>query len=248
MPAVASGRSVRRVAARILEGEHLLLHDVGELADRALEQRRVLDDRHANFLVAVRSEQLARDAFEPLPAGNVRRQDIVHPARRLDLLLRHSIASRSAVFTEVSDLTEPSASIKNRVPSRPARRGITIGRSSTCALHRRRQPENHSQRRHARDRAHAAGRAHVEHQSLARGIVDLDPRRLAELQAHAHFAGRRCTRRLAALPRLAGEGLAWRPLGPAPLSRAQLLPARRGSLTVGWRHRRRNDFARRCAV
>src|SRR5690606_34079626 len=34
----------QRVATRILEREHLLLHDVRELADRAFEKRRVLDD------------------------------------------------------------------------------------------------------------------------------------------------------------------------------------------------------------
>src|SRR6185369_2201842 len=126
------GTQRQGVAARILEGEHLLLHDVGELADRALEQRRVLDDRHADFLVAVRGEQLARDAFEAMPARDVRREDVVHSTRRLNLLLRHS--SRSAVFKEVSGFTEPSASITNLAPSFPDRRGITIGRSSTCAF------------------------------------------------------------------------------------------------------------------
>src|SRR5688572_1452925 len=129
-----AGRRLRaqrqRVAARILEGEHLFLHDVGELADRALEQRRVLDDGHADFLVTVRGKQLARDSLELVPAGNVRGQHVVHPARWLDLLLRHS---RTAVF-KVSGLTEPSASIKNFAPSLPARRGITMGRSPTCAL------------------------------------------------------------------------------------------------------------------
>src|SRR4029450_6793468 len=91
----------------------------------------VLDDRHADFLVPVSSEQLARGTLEPVPAGDFRRQHVVHPARRLDPLLLHS---RSAVFRELSGLTEPSASITNRVPSRPARRGMTMGWSSTCAL------------------------------------------------------------------------------------------------------------------
>ena len=228
------GAQRQRVAARILEGEHLLLHDVGELADRALEQRRVLDDRHADFLIAVRGKQLARDAFQPMPAGNVRRQDIVHPARRLDLLLRHSIASRSAVFTEVSDLTEPSASIKNMgaVASGAARDDDWP--VAHLRVDRRRHPENHSQRRDACDRAYAARRTHVEHQSLARGIVDLGPRRLAELQAHAHFAS--CHAFGAASVAACATGALRNRLARLRLTHRRL------------RHGRRNDFARRCAV
>ena len=52
-PAVFSGRSVIAVAAAILEGVHLLRHDVGGLAERAGENARVLEDRRRPFLEAV---------------------------------------------------------------------------------------------------------------------------------------------------------------------------------------------------
>ena len=44
----------------ILERVHLLLDDVGGFADRAHEQRRGLDDRHAQVAVAVAAEHVAR--------------------------------------------------------------------------------------------------------------------------------------------------------------------------------------------
>ncbi|MNC35159.1 hypothetical protein D3C75_836320 [compost metagenome] len=43
----------QRVAVAVVEGVHLLLDDVGDLADRALEQLGELDDRHADLPVAV---------------------------------------------------------------------------------------------------------------------------------------------------------------------------------------------------
>src|SRR5688572_10474074 len=72
------------IAALIGEGIHLLLHDVGVLADRALEEIRALYERHADFLVAVCSEQLAGRALQMLPRADLRGQDIVHAANRLD--------------------------------------------------------------------------------------------------------------------------------------------------------------------
>ena len=49
------------ILALIDEAEHLLLDDVGEVADRALEQLRLLDHGYAELLVAVAGEHLARD-------------------------------------------------------------------------------------------------------------------------------------------------------------------------------------------
>ena len=66
------------ILALIDEAEHLLLDDVGEIADRALEQLRLLDDRYAEFLVAVAREDLARDPLQdtatPLPARAAHRE------------------------------------------------------------------------------------------------------------------------------------------------------------------------------
>jgi hypothetical protein len=54
MPAVASGRSVSwSPFIASVERVHLLLDDVGHLAEAAHEQRRRLDDRRQQVLVAV---------------------------------------------------------------------------------------------------------------------------------------------------------------------------------------------------
>ena len=52
------------IPALVGEAEHLLLDDVGEIADRALEQLRLLDDGHAHFLVAVGGEYVAGAALQ----------------------------------------------------------------------------------------------------------------------------------------------------------------------------------------
>ena len=72
------------VAALILEGVHLLLDHVGELADGALEEPRLLDDGHAHFLKAIRADELAHRAFEELPRADVGGQHVVHAANGLD--------------------------------------------------------------------------------------------------------------------------------------------------------------------
>src|SRR6202034_2767918 len=51
----------------------------------ALEKLRVLEQRHADLLVAVGAKELAGHALEVLPGGNLRRQHVVHAAHRLDL-------------------------------------------------------------------------------------------------------------------------------------------------------------------
>ena len=52
------------ILALVDEAEHFLLDDVGKIADRALEQLRLLDDGHAEFLVPVAGEYLPRDALQ----------------------------------------------------------------------------------------------------------------------------------------------------------------------------------------
>ena len=53
MPAVNSGRKGERFPAAILERVHLLGDDVGGLADRAGEDRGLLEHRHLDPLEAV---------------------------------------------------------------------------------------------------------------------------------------------------------------------------------------------------
>jgi hypothetical protein len=74
---------------RVLEGIHLLLDDVGDLAQAAHEQRRGLDDRGQQVLVPIALQHGAHRGFEPLPhrragqrlgrlARDRRREDVVH--------------------------------------------------------------------------------------------------------------------------------------------------------------------------
>lgn len=77
----------------VLEGVHLLLDDIGHLADAAHEQGRGLDDGRAHILVAVALQHAAHLAFQPFPARRLRRQDVVHALHSLQglhlLLLSH---------------------------------------------------------------------------------------------------------------------------------------------------------------
>ncbi|MNN39952.1 hypothetical protein D3C81_1540090 [compost metagenome] len=71
---------------RIGEGIHLLLDDVGHLADAAHEQLRVLDDRRAQLLVAVGAQHGARGILEMLPQRRIGRQHVVHALHALQRL------------------------------------------------------------------------------------------------------------------------------------------------------------------
>ena len=78
-------RPQRQVLAieRVLEGVHLLLDDVGDFADGALEQGRRLDDGHADRAIAIALEPIAHDVFEVFPGFGVVGQDVIHPAHSL---------------------------------------------------------------------------------------------------------------------------------------------------------------------
>jgi len=73
----------------VLEGVHLLLDDVGDLADALDEQLGGLDDRRADLLVAVAAQPVGYPRLEPLPQRRVRRQQIVHAAHGGELPVRH---------------------------------------------------------------------------------------------------------------------------------------------------------------
>src|ERR1700722_13096995 len=72
------------VLALIDEAEHLLLDDVGKVADRAFEQLRLLDHGNAEFLVTIGCEDLARDLLQMLPGRDLRGQHVVYAAQGLD--------------------------------------------------------------------------------------------------------------------------------------------------------------------
>ena len=84
------------ILALIDEAEHLFLDDVGEVADRALEELRLLDDGNAKFLVAVAGEHLAGSALEVLPGRRLCRQHVVNAAQGLDDLAQEKVPVSAA--------------------------------------------------------------------------------------------------------------------------------------------------------
>lgn len=73
-------RTHRQIFAvqRVGEAVHLFLDDVGHLADPALEQLRMLDDRRTNILVSVRTQHRLDGCFKKLPQPGFLRKDVVH--------------------------------------------------------------------------------------------------------------------------------------------------------------------------
>jgi hypothetical protein len=79
----------QRPPAHVLEGEHLLLNDVGGLPHPAGEQLGVLEDRGLDHAVAGVVEQVVSESLErlaPLPAVG---QHVERAPRGLELLARH---------------------------------------------------------------------------------------------------------------------------------------------------------------
>ena len=89
----------QRPVGAVGEAVHLLLHDVGALPGRARKQRRVLEHRREDLAVAVERAEpldLARDA---LPERHLGGDDVVRPARTLDLAA-HRVRLRRAEVGE----------------------------------------------------------------------------------------------------------------------------------------------------
>src|SRR5207244_12756005 len=84
-----------RALAPVLEGVHLLVHDVGRRARRPLEQRRVLEARRLDARPAV-LRALLLDRPDDVPPETVGGQDVVRPAWRLELLAHDASARSSA--------------------------------------------------------------------------------------------------------------------------------------------------------
>ena len=70
----------------ILKRIHLLLHNIGDLAQSPHEQRRGLDNRSPNIAVGIARHQVAHLGLQPFPAGGFWRQDVVHALHRHQLL------------------------------------------------------------------------------------------------------------------------------------------------------------------
>ena len=91
--------------ALVLEDVHLLLHHVGALAGRAEEELGVLEHRRDDPAVAVRLGDLGERARGELPERLLRREDVVGPARRLEL---HWEAERSSARKGLRSSSAPS--------------------------------------------------------------------------------------------------------------------------------------------
>ncbi len=87
------GSQAQPVAATVLEAVHLLLDDVGVLADRAVEELGVLEERYAHFAVTVVGEKPARRSLDPLPVRQLVREQVVHTANGLEFAF-HGLVSR----------------------------------------------------------------------------------------------------------------------------------------------------------
>ena len=94
----AFGAQGETLAVAVLEGVHLLLDDVRDLADRSPEQLGLLDDGHADLGIAIGLHGLAQQRLDRLPGGGLVRQEVVHPPYRLNLSLGHGFPSRMDRF------------------------------------------------------------------------------------------------------------------------------------------------------
>ena len=161
------------ILALIDEAEHLLLDDVGEIADRALEQLRLLDDR-AREIPRTRSSAKTSRVIRSrmLPRGGLRRQHIVNAAQGLDDLaqgisaqpcgdVRCAIAAPLRRYGRVGRAAgPPSAPASKRATSPVTNCGpIATARSLISSCTPLGESQVHPQRRHAGDRLHAVGAA-----------------------------------------------------------------------------------------
>ena len=84
--ALGAQRELLAVQA-ILERVHLFFHNVGHLADAAHKQLGVLNDGRAHIAVGEAVHHLAHLRFQPLPAGGLAGQDVVHAFDGVEFLV-----------------------------------------------------------------------------------------------------------------------------------------------------------------
>src|SRR5207244_5295167 len=88
----------------VLESVHLVLDDVGDLANGAHEQRRRFDDGRAHIAVAILREHFPDGVVEALPQRRVVGQHIVHAANGLNARRRHGYATALTLIDFFSGL------------------------------------------------------------------------------------------------------------------------------------------------
>ena len=121
------GAQGQRSARSILEGVHLLLHDVRARTGRALEERGVLEHRCDDRPVAVERAESLRLADHQLPARLLFRNDVVCPTRPLDLRRQAVRSARSSARNGLRASSSPSV-VLGPCPGYTA---VSAGRVST---------------------------------------------------------------------------------------------------------------------
>ena len=107
MPAVGSGRSAQRLGllGPRREPEELLLDDVGDLADAALEDVGLLEQRRLDPAVAVARGEVGGEPLEAGPGRRLRRQQVARAARGSEgWASGRSLARRSRRRTESAEV------------------------------------------------------------------------------------------------------------------------------------------------
>ncbi len=98
----ALGAKRETFAVAILEGIHLLFDDIGNLADGAFEQFRLLENGETDFPQAVALEKPAHRILEILPQRGLIGQEVIHAPDRLDFLHCYCVFSREVAMISVS--------------------------------------------------------------------------------------------------------------------------------------------------
>ena len=104
MPAVASGRRahVSLSSVRCWRPEELLLDDVRDLADAALEDRAQLEERRLHLAVAVAPGEVAGDPLEARVGGPFGGQEVARPTGRSELGHAAQSSGRAAAAARLS--------------------------------------------------------------------------------------------------------------------------------------------------
>ncbi len=117
----ALGAQGEAPASLVLEGVHLLPHDVRRLAHAAHEERGVLQRRGAGLLVAEAAERLPRRSLQRVPHGDVGREEIVHPLHPRDALAHVAPPMRWPIRT-----TAPGTSQSSHTTRPGSKRTMTV--------------------------------------------------------------------------------------------------------------------------
>ncbi len=107
-PGGVLGAQRQRAAGLVLEGEHLLLDDVGRLPHPAREQVGVLEHRRLDRLVAGAAEQLASELLQPSAPPRIWADHVQGAPRGLQLLGRHGAYRASSARNGLVARSAPS--------------------------------------------------------------------------------------------------------------------------------------------